>query len=66
MKEIDNQDLLNSIENYVQYLVITYNGKELKKGMHIYTYIYIYMNHFAVYLKLTQFVNQICFNKKFN
>ena len=42
MKEIDNQDLLNSIENYVQYLVITYNGKELKKGMHIYTYIYIY------------------------
>ena len=64
MKEIDNQDLLNSIENYVQYLVITYNGKELKKGMLIHTY--IYMHHFVVYMKLTQFVNQIYFNKKFN
>ena len=33
--------------NYSQYLVITYNGEECEK-------LYIYMNHFAVHLKLTQ------------
>ena len=31
-------------KNNIQYLVITYNGKDLKN-------IYIYMTHFAVYLK---------------
>ena len=32
-KWITNEDLLYSTGNYVQYLVITYNGKELKKRL---------------------------------
>ena len=47
-----------STRTYIQYLVITYNGKNLKKNI----YIYIYdsqeyeknMNHFVVHQKLTQ------------
>ena len=35
-----------STGNYIQYLVITYNGKESEKE-----YIYIKLDHFAVYLK---------------
>ena len=42
---INNKVLLYSTENYIQYPVINYNGKE---------YIYVYLNHFAVHLKLTQ------------
>ena len=39
IKQINNKDLLYSTGNYIQYLVITYNGKESE----------------AVYLKLTQY-----------
>ena len=39
--------------NYTQYLIITYNGKESEKE-DIYIYIYVLLNHFAVYLKLAQ------------
>ena len=40
---MNNKDLLYSTGNYIQYLVITYNGKECEKEhMHIPTYIYIY------------------------
>jgi len=28
LKEINKKDLLDSTENYIQYFVITYNGKE--------------------------------------
>ena len=38
IKKIDNKDLLYSTGDYIQYLVITYNGKESEKE-----YIYIYM-----------------------
>ena len=31
IKEINNKDLLYSTGNYIQYLVITYNGKEPEK-----------------------------------
>ena len=31
IKQIDNKDLLYSTGNYIQYLVITYNGKESEK-----------------------------------
>ena len=48
---INNKDLLYSTRSYIQYLVITCNEKNLKKII----YIYIYLNHFAVYLKLTQY-----------
>ena len=30
----------------------------------MYIYLYVYLNHFAVYLKLTQHCNQLDFNKK--
>ena len=33
IKEITNKDLLYSIGNYIQYLVITYNGKESKNNV---------------------------------
>ena len=41
-----NKDLLYSTGNYIQYLIITYNGKVSEKE-----YIYMYLNHFAVHLK---------------
>ena len=31
IKQINNKDLLYSIGDYIQYLVITYNGKESEK-----------------------------------
>ena len=40
IKQINNKDLLYSTGNYIQYLVITYNGKESEKE---YIYIYICM-----------------------
>ena len=62
IKQINNNDLLYSTGNYIQYLIITYNGKEYEREyiyMRIYicVYIYIYMkpNCFAVHLKLTQY-----------
>ena len=51
IKLITNQDLVYSTGNYIQYLVITYNGKESEND---YIYIHIYVNHFAVHMKLTQ------------
>ena len=33
IKEITNKDLLNSTGNYIQYLIIMYNGKESKKWL---------------------------------
>ena len=42
-----------STGNYIQYLVVNYNGKESKK-IYRYIHIYVYLNHFAVHLKLTQ------------
>ena len=57
-----NKDLLYSIGNCIQYLVITYNGKEPEKEhiyIYIYThthdmYVYVKLNHFAIQLKLTE------------
>ena len=40
-----------STGNSTQYSMITYMGKEPEKE---WTYVYVYLNHFAVYLKLTQ------------
>ena len=41
----EQQDLLYFTENYTQYLLITYNGKESEKEYKCVT------NHFAVHLK---------------
>ena len=38
IKQVNNKDLLNNTGNHIQYLVITYNGKESAKG-----FIYKYM-----------------------
>ena len=43
-----------STGNYMQYLIIIYNGKESEK-------LYMYINHFSVHLKLN-IVNQLYFN----
>ena len=63
---VNNSVLLYSTENYNQYLVITYNGKESEKEcvytvlniQYIHKWIYIsrfmYLNHFAVHQKLTE------------
>ena len=47
IKQITNKDLLYSIGNCTQYLMITYNGKEPKK-------VYTKLNPFAIHLKLIQ------------
>ena len=36
IKQITSKDVLYSTGNYIQYLVITYNGKEYKKNIDIY------------------------------
>ena len=48
--KINNKVLLYNTGNYIQYPVITIIEKNMKKEF----YIYIYSNHFAVHLKLTQ------------
>ena len=40
-KQINNKDLLYSIGNYIQYLVITCNGKESEKDIYIQILVYI-------------------------
>ena len=54
MYKIDKQGF--STGNSIQYLAITYNEKESEKEytcMNI--YIYIYLDHFVIHLKLTQY-----------
>ena len=38
IKQITNKDLLYSTGNYIQYLVITYSGRECKKRIYIFLY----------------------------
>ena len=45
---INKKVLLYSTGNYIQYPVTNHNGKEYEKKM------YVWLNHFAVYQKLTQ------------
>ena len=63
IKQIKNKDLLYSTGNYFHYLAIAYNGLE-SINQHIYLNMYIYLNHFAVHLKLTNTVNPIFQIKK--
>ena len=48
MWQINNKVLLNSIENYIQYLMINYNGKIIYQNEYAYAYTCIYLNHFAI------------------
>ena len=44
IKQIKNKVLLYSTGNYIQYLVITYYGKESEKEyIHVYIYMYTYI-----------------------
>ena len=43
IKQINNKDLLYSTGNYIQYLVINYKGKRIKKNIDTYIYIYLYV-----------------------
>ena len=56
IKEINNKDLLYNTGNCIQYLVITYNGKESEKEYMYYICIYIYGTESLclVHQKLTQ------------
>ena len=54
-EEMTNRDLLYSTGNSAQYSAVAYMGTESKKNECIYTYIYIWLNHFSVRLKLTQY-----------
>ena len=51
IKQITNKDLLYSTRNSTQYSVITHMRKESEKE---WIYVYVLLNHFAVYLKITQ------------
>ena len=59
IEQINNRDLLYSTVNYIQYLVIMYNGKESEKE-----YIYIYMYNWTSLLYTLNIVNQLYFNLK--
>ena len=49
----DNKDLLYSTRNYIQYLIINYNGKNLKNYMYIYIYTYICI-YMPAYIRVTE------------
>ena len=53
IRKTDNpQNLLISTGNYIQYLVISYNGKESEKEyIHKFSYIYMRLSHLAVHQK---------------
>ena len=49
IKQITNKNMLCKTENYIQQLVITYNGKESGKSTYLYViYMFIKLNPFAV------------------
>ena len=67
IKYINNKDLLYSTGNYIQWLAITYNGKESEKEytyIHVYAYTYLNMNLFVVHLKLTHCKSTILWGRK--
>ena len=35
IKQVNNKDLLYSTGNYIQYIIITYNGKESEKSIYV-------------------------------
>ena len=63
MEGINNKVLLQSTENYIQYLMINCNGKQYQKQS-IYIYMCMQVNHFAVQQNQHNRVNQLYFNKK--
>ena len=58
IKQINNRDLLYSIGNYIQNLIITYSGKESDKN----TYIYMHRYNWIILLYTWNTLNQLHFN----
>ena len=54
-----NKVLLHSTGNCIHYSIINHNGKEYEKQ-----YLYTYLNHFAIYLKLTKHCKSTSIKKK--
>ena len=54
---------MHSTGNSIQYSVMTYMGKESKKE---WIYVYVYLNHFAVHLKLMEYCKSTIFLKRKN
>ena len=61
VKQIITKDLLYSTGNSMQYSGMTYMGKESEKE---YICEHVKLNHFTVYLKLSQIVDQLYANIK--
>ena len=57
IKQITSKHILYTTGNCTQYFVITCKGKEYEKEQ-------IYINHFAIHLKLTQYCKSTICNKK--
>ena len=57
---INNKVQLYSTGNYIQHPVINHNGKEYKKNIHI----YVQLNQFAIYQKVTQYYKSTMFQLK--
>ena len=55
IKEINNKVLLYSTENYIQYLVINYNGKESEKE-YLYLSIYLSLYESLCYIPETKMI----------
>ena len=56
------ENLLYNTENYTQYFVLTYKGKEFEKDQ---IHVHVQLNHFAIHLKLTQHCKSTMLQKKF-
>ena len=57
------QVLMYSTGNYIQYAIINHNGMNMKENIHN-LYSNLYMNYFAVHQKLTHFKSAILEFKK--
>ena len=58
IKQINNKALLYSTGNYLQYLIINYNGKNLKINIYLY---YIYITESLCPTLTYNIVNQLLF-----
>ena len=60
MIQIISKDLLYSTESSTRYSVMAYFGRESNKAL---IYVYVWLIHFAVYLKLTQLHSNFFFKE---
>ena len=63
MIQIISKDLLYSTESSTRYSVMAYFRRESNKEL---IYVYVWLIHFAIYLKLTQLRSNFFFQKRIN